>query len=220
MALPNLGDVFREVAASVAKLQQCDAKLSDEAIRKLEQVLPIKFGPFSAERKIAPRVFIPFDWFFIGATLVPLYRALIAYKTPLEAISGVDKDDYESSRGGTAVPGLAGGINRLPDAQYSNEDKQMLLRFVTNYGWWHGSKTIDRGDFHVSSLCQAANVLAASASFLVEEIVPALSSNPEVTALISGGVTPKPEPRPAGALPDFYSTFQTALKEAKFATQS
>lgn len=54
---------------------------------------------------------------------------------------------------------------------YENEYPQVvnyLWRFVSDYSWWAGSKTIDRGDLYVSPLLSMLNLVAASSSFAAE----------------------------------------------------
>lgn len=223
MPLPALDVVFRGTATAATSLQQCDAQLPPELRLKLASLLGVRFGQYSAERVTMPRVFIPFEWFFIGAALVPLYKALGLYKAPIESIAtskGLRKEDFERSRSGTIDPQLASGIDALNKDDYSDQDKLLLRSFVTDYSWWRGSKTIDRGDFHASSLCQAANILAASASFLVEEIVPALSVRPEIVAALMSNLVQKPVPVASGDVPDFYAAFSSALKTTNFAAPS
>jgi hypothetical protein len=223
MPLPNLGLVFQSASDEVAKLQKCDAQLPNELKTSLARILGIRFGQFSAERLDTPRVFIPFDWFFIGAALVPLYLALTLYKKPIEEIAAskrLEKEDFEKSRSGTPVPLMIAGINGLSASEYSEDDKRLLLKFINDYAWWHGSKTINRGDFHVSSLGQAANVLAASASFLFEEIVPILAKHPELVGVLMGSLTYKRVSPSSGNTPDFCQSFSIALNKIGFASQS
>lgn len=219
MPLPDLSAVYHAASSASARLQKCDADLPEPLKARLAPILGIRFGQFSAERVITPRVFVPFDWFFIGAVLVPLYKALMQYKTAIEHISSsrlLDKAAFEGARSGNLDVRFTTGISALPAAAYNDGDRQFLKRFLTDYDWWHGSKTIDRGDFHASSLLQAANVLAASASFLVEEIVPALASHPEIVDELLGNVREKATTITLGKNPDLYRGFSDALKGAGF----
>lgn len=219
MPLPDLSVVFNAAFAASTRLQKCDADLPGPLKVSLAKILGIRFGQFSAERLLTPRVFVPFDWFFIGAVLVPLYKALMQYKTAIEYIFKPklpDKTVFESARDGKLDVSFTNGINALPAADYNDTDRQYLNRFLTDYDWWHGSKTIDRGDFHASSLLQAANVLAASASFLAEEIVPAFASHPEIVDELLGNVSEKAAAITLGKMPDLYRGFSNALKGARF----
>ena len=49
-----------------------------------------------------------------------------------------------------------------------DSDKEKLIRFVSDYDWWYGGKTIDRGDFYVSPILALAKVVNASHSYIAE----------------------------------------------------
>lgn len=50
----------------------------------------------------------------------------------------------------------------------SLEDKNYLIKFVSDYDWWYGGKTIDRGDFYVSPILALAKVVNASHSYIAD----------------------------------------------------
>jgi len=60
------------------------------------------------------------------------------------------------------------------------------VRFITDYTWWCGAKTIDRGDFYVSPILNSAKLVNASQSF-VADLCAFLSNKEElVKAIILG----------------------------------
>lgn len=48
------------------------------------------------------------------------------------------------------------------------DDKELLVKFVSDYDWWYGGKTIDRGDFYVSPILALSKVVNASHSYIAE----------------------------------------------------
>lgn len=48
------------------------------------------------------------------------------------------------------------------------DDKELLIKFVSDYDWWYGGKTIDRGDFYVSPILALSKVVNASHSYIAE----------------------------------------------------
>ena len=50
----------------------------------------------------------------------------------------------------------------------SEQSKSNLLKFITDYTWWGGAKTIDRGDFFVSPILSHARLVNASQSFVAD----------------------------------------------------
>lgn len=47
-----------------------------------------------------------------------------------------------------------------------NQVATYLWRFVSDYSWWSGNKTVDRNDFYFSALLNQMNVVNASAGYL------------------------------------------------------
>ena len=64
--------------------------------------------------------------------------------------------------------------------------KDNLRKFITNYTWWNGAKTIERGDFYVSPILNSAKLVNASQSF-VADLCAFLSDKADlVKAIIAG----------------------------------
>lgn len=57
-----------------------------------------------------------------------------------------------------------------------------LWRFATDYSWWSGQKTIDRGDFYLSVVLSMLNLVNASQGY-VGEIVNAYGSDDQLKRL-------------------------------------
>src|SRR5699024_4526289 len=45
---------------------------------------------------------------------------------------------------------------------------EYLTSFVSDYSWWFGSKTIDRGDYYVSPVLSLLGVVNASQSYIAD----------------------------------------------------
>lgn len=56
----------------------------------------------------------------------------------------------------------------LQSLDLNDTSKSYLNRFITDYAWWHGAKTIDRGDFYVSPILACAGLVNASQSYVAE----------------------------------------------------
>ena len=64
----------------------------------------------------------------------------------------------------------------------TNKAANRLWRFATDYSWWSGQKTVDRGDFYLSVVLNMLNLVNASQGY-VGEIVNAYGSSPKLLAL-------------------------------------
>ncbi len=49
---------------------------------------------------------------------------------------------------------------------YAENDKEFLIRFLTDYSWWAGGKTIERNDFVYTPIMSMANLVFQSQSFV------------------------------------------------------
>ena len=48
------------------------------------------------------------------------------------------------------------------------ESKERLKKFITDYSWWGGAKTIDRNDFYVSPILSYGKLVNASQSYVAD----------------------------------------------------
>ena len=66
---------------------------------------------------------------------------------------------------------------------YNQKDRKYLIKFVTDYEWWSGSKTIDRSDFFNSPVLSIMG-LTASSNAAMALIVDHLTQHPECADLL------------------------------------
>lgn len=74
-------------------------------------------------------------------------------------------------------------IEILNSIGYNESDRNYLIKFVTDYDWWYGSKTIDRSDFFNSPVLSIMG-LSASSNAAMALIVDLLTQNPEFNNLL------------------------------------
>lgn len=133
--------------------------------------------------------YIPNQLFYIAAHYNEYTQQLLYYKSKvLKVIS---------------ASGFAGNLNELfasertiakkEDSQFFNlikgqdindEEIELLYKFVTDYEWWHGAKTIERNDFFNSAILSVMGMTASSNSTLAM-ICGYFANNPEVAYLLN-----------------------------------
>lgn len=137
------------------------------------------------------QIYIANQWFAIASYYVDFCTELITYQQYFEKVcnfmgyrdSNSKKDyatriknlhtlDEKTSFISSAVTILK---EDFPDADDYERVAKYLWRFVSDYGWWAGSKTVNRHDFYISPILNQLNVVNANAEFLAE-IVLAYSS--------------------------------------------
>lgn len=77
--------------------------------------------------------------------------------------------------------------NSLQSLDLNDTSKNNLRLFITDYNWWHGAKTIDRGDFYVSPILACASLVNASQSYVVDLCV-FLADKQDLVRIIIEGV--------------------------------
>jgi len=130
-------------------------------------------------------IFVANQWFAIGSYFVDFCTELLTYRDyyneiceRLGKIGRKSKCDYAVTL--RTAPSISDKNKFVTTAQailserfnVSHDELEKavsyLWRFVSDYSWWAGSKTIDRGDFHISPILSGLNVVNANAEFLAE----------------------------------------------------
>ena len=141
-------------------------------------------------------VFIPNQWFVIASYAVDVCEELFRYKEYLRKVS--DKlykkfdvyvkqlrDDTLSSDKDEFMLGAKEVFGSFcSDPDMVEESSSRLWRFATDYAWWSGQKTIDRGDFFVSVVLNMLNLVNTSQGY-VADIVYAYVNSKELRELVS-----------------------------------
>jgi hypothetical protein len=108
-------------------------------------------------------IFLPNQWFYIASYFTDFYNELQRYKK--EALKIVSKERLKELNGSSLTEQEE---NRLQQLSLDETSKSYLVRFMTDYSWWSGAKTIDRGDFYVSPILNSARLVNASQSFVAD----------------------------------------------------
>ncbi len=108
-------------------------------------------------------IFLPNQWFYIASYFTELYNELQRYKQ--EAIKIVSSERLKSLNGSSLSEDEK---RKLQSLSMDDTSKSYLERFMTDYSWWNGAKTIDRGDFYVSPILNCAKLVNASQSYIAD----------------------------------------------------
>ena len=126
-------------------------------------------------------IYMPNQWFYVASYFTEFYNELQKYKS--YSLKVVSKERLKNLNGSVLTEKEQEAIKRLDIDEQSQE---FLVRFITDYTWWCGAKTIDRGDFYVSPILNSAKLVNASQSF-VADLCAFLSNKEElVKAIILG----------------------------------
>lgn len=140
-------------------------------------------------------IFVPNQWFVIASYVVDIYEELYRYKEIFALISdrrGKRLDAYAKQlRDATTAEekklfsdaALVVLKKKKFDDSTISETIAKLWRFVTDYSWWSGQKTIDRHDFHMSVILNMLNLVNVSQGY-VADIVSAYANDKELRYLV------------------------------------
>lgn len=129
-------------------------------------------------------IYMPNQWFYIASFFTEYYNELLNYKKT--ALTIFSKDRLKILNGNQLTENENREINSL---QLNEASKSHLVRFITDYEWWGGAKTIDRGDFYVSPILSLAKLVNASQSFVADLCAFLADKQELVRAIINGEET-------------------------------
>lgn len=128
------------------------------------------------------KMYIPNQWFRAAAYTTQFIQVFNQYKQLLDDILTVDyptasgKKEYikqlkESDDTAFSEAFRNRLLALLPDhvqAEEVNATADLLTQFATNYEWWFGNKTIDRGDSYVSPVLSLLGVVNVSQNYIAD----------------------------------------------------
>jgi hypothetical protein len=196
---PLLGNLAKIIRNSSIKYSNefvwQDVELTVEFQNSFEEYLKktnynIEFHKSSAviTSPLSKYIFVPNQWFVIASYAVEIYEELYKYKgffKDVTASLGEKPDAYAKQlRDNASILDKNEFIScaesilkrKHNDHQRIAEAKERLWRFVNDYSWWSGQKTIDRTDFHVSVILNMLNLVNASQGY-VADIVSAYAND-------------------------------------------
>ena len=157
-------------------------------------------------------IYLPNQWFYMASYFTDFYNELIRYKkyalkvTTKERLKVLDKGSLSVEE-----------ENSLQSLDLNDTSKNNLRLFITNYNWWHGAKTIDRGDFYVSPILACACLVNASQSYVVDLCV-FLADKQDLVRIIIEGVDKIAinKSKSSNQHHSTYTSFLTALRTKPF----
>lgn len=133
-------------------------------------------------------IYVPNQWFVIASYVVEVFEELQRYKEYFKIVSeklNKRPDSFAKYlRDNATLSDRAVFINCAKsvfssfcdDIDMVGEAANRLWRFVNDYAWWSGQKTIDRGDFYISVILNMLNLVNVSQGY-VADIVSAYAND-------------------------------------------
>ncbi|MFV8324919.1 McrB family protein [Flavobacterium sp. ZS1P14] len=125
-------------------------------------------------------IIVPNQWFVLGSFFTEYVTEIRNYKSIADELR-IDKNTIGSIRNNKLIDE---STEILIVEKFSNvEDAAKFRKFLTDYDWWFGSKTIDRADYFVSAVLSLAGVIHNSQSYIAD-LAYLLSQHPEMNTLL------------------------------------
>lgn len=186
MNLKNLNTIANNSKKAFQGYDQQEVILSDD-FKKLYEELhhsnnseTIVFSKYTTLVKTSSGLTITFpnQWFYIASYFVNFLVALKEYKNTYNLVFNKESNSKElikNIKENGVIPNNI--IQKIQSVLTETEDIKFFQTFLTNYDWWYGSKTIDRGDYFVSPILNLAKVVNVTQTYIAD-IAYKLSTDP------------------------------------------
>lgn len=188
--LKDLSNLEKELAQLIADKKQqlsLDCVLPD-AFKRLTRRIEnnkIVYQQYSFTVSSTIDIYFPNQLWYFAAICVPLYTELKKYADLVK--SNLTKKEIIDCKDNRAYAETL--INSKSELI---AEKENVINFLSDYKWWRGGKTIDRGDYYYSPILSICNLVNASQGY-VAEMCKYLSTNPEATQILLNVVDNLPE---------------------------
>ncbi|CAM4401528.1 AAA family ATPase [Flavobacterium terrigena] len=188
MILENLNELGNQIQEKIKNYDNKELILSDEFKNEFKSFLllnskdNIEFQKYTTIVTTSKelKIIFPNQWFYIASFFYDFLNSLWKYKGIANELNLSD-EIIKDLRKNVINEELKSKIQlKIND----NNDFTFFELFLTNYDWWFGSKTIDRGDFFVSSVLNLSKVVNVSHSYLAD-LAYYFSKNESLKNLIS-----------------------------------
>ncbi len=120
------------------------------------------------ERTPGLNIIFPNQWFYIAAYMTNYYNMIVSYKQKVFDILKLDSLEIAKNTLRDVVDKEDDANKLFDNVNYNGSDREWLVKFISDYSWWGGGKSIDRNDFFVSPILSLAHLVNASQGFVAE----------------------------------------------------
>jgi len=189
--LKSLNQLALQAKTKCDEYKQNEIALSDNFKSKFSQFLTedssqtINFSTYTSNIKTNTglNILIANQWFYIASFFVDFLIELEKYKSIYNEIIKPENDYKELTKKLKTDKIISPEIESKINEKLNGEEVTFFKKFLTNYEWWFGSKTIDRGDYYVSPILSLGSLVNNSQSY-VAEIAYTLSQKPNLVDLL------------------------------------
>ena len=184
--LKDLGTLYQQIKAQINNWTYEEKELPAQFKSQISIIgdKNIEFHRYSAyaSKTKGDSIIIPNQWFYLSKILLPYNIELHKYFDKMTELELFTSERLDVLKNSTLTPQEEATINnKITNAS----DAFRIKRFVTDYNWWHGAKSLGRAqkDYFVSAILSLSGLINDSSSFLAT-ICDFLRLNPNLANLL------------------------------------
>ena len=109
------------------------------------------------------KIYFPNQLWYIAAYFADFYKALSEYAQIIKTHLRLSDDNIKKAKDNREIAN-----SLISSASVDDEDKEYLIRFLSDYDWWFGGKGIERADYYVSPILSLCKLVNASQSYVAD----------------------------------------------------
>lgn len=188
MSLKDLNKLYEQISTTITKDICLEKEISEdfaEEYRKhIKSDATFEKGKFvSIQRDPNYIRFIPHQWFYFASQVKDYLFELGNYKFKFEQVFNENQKDIAGELRDNPK-GVIKYKDKIQSVLTEKEDQILFEKFLTDYEWFKGGKTIDRSDFLMSTTLNVLGVIHADSATLFD-ICKAFANNPNLTYLLN-----------------------------------
>lgn len=184
--LKDLGTLYQQIKVQINNWTYEEKELPAQFKSQITIIgdKNIEFHRYSAyaSKTKGDSIIIPNQWFYLSKILLPYNIELHKYFDKMTELELFNSERLDVLKNSTLTPQEEATINnKITNAS----DASRIKRFVTDYNWWHGAKSLGRvqKDYFVSAILSLSGLINDSSSFLAT-ICDFLRLNPSLANLL------------------------------------
>lgn len=166
--LKNLNELAIESKSERDKFSNHEIILSENFKTKFKEIHPtisITFNKHTCEvlteRNL--KIIFPNQWFVIASFFTDYMKELFIYKNWTRQLNFSD-DEIKLLKKTTKLTDEQSA--KIETSFSEKQDRDFFVKFLTDYKWWFGSKTIERGDFYESPILSLGSLINNSNNYV------------------------------------------------------
>ena len=184
--LKDLGVLYQQIKAQIKNWTYEEKELPAQFKSQITIIgdKNIEFHRYSAyaSKTKGDSIIIPNQWFYLSKILLPYNIELHKYFDKMTELELFTSERLDALKNSTLTQKEEATINNKIT---SASDAFRIKRFVTDYNWWHGAKSLGRvqKDYFVSAILSLSGLINDSSNFLAT-ICDFLRLNPSLANLL------------------------------------